>query len=347
MLARALVALTLLAVALSGCSDKEPAPVEALQPVAPGVTADVDGILSAAAPVWSVGESWDHHWYFGPQDTTGFTVKSIVVSNGTEGYRLATDSAHNAMSHAAFYFHDLGLMSPDWSIGDFGGAFQFPWYDFPLTDGKTWSMREENIDFDLQPLSQDLTMTARAINGTPGAFAIEARSAEGLRAAWDYQPDLGWFSEYKAFDPTNPDPAAFNVRMVNEAHGKGWTGTYYTATADALLNTFHHTVPTAPSAPPAPQSFVVTADHTHVMALVFAFAAGGAQAAELIAPDGQHWETYVVADPEGNALSAGGPGQWAVPAVPGEWRFAAAGAGAFVAGVGGYAWGITLAEGTL
>ena len=301
--------------------------------------------VAQAAPTWRVGQWWDHHWYFGPQDSTGFVVRSIVVGNSS-GYRLATDEVIDAASHAAFYFHDLGTMGPDWVVRDFSGEFSFPWYSFPLSDGKTWTAREENLGFDLQTLSQDLTLRATAINGTPGAFAIEARSAEGLRGRWDYQPAIGWFSEYRAYDGGD-DPEAYTIRMVDEAHGQGWTGTYQEATADFLLNTLTVLVPTAPSAPPPPSSFTLTAAHTHVLAIPYAFAAGGASGAELVAPDQRHWEAYQVADAQGNVVQQAMPGLVFEPAVAGDWRFATVGAAAFVAGGGCLAWGVTVTPGTL
>lgn len=346
MLARLAVLLGLLAATLAGCSD--PPAVDDLVGDDDAGDVDLAAVTTAQAPVWSIGQYWDHRWYFGPQDTSGFVVKAIVVENGSNGYRLATDEAIDAASHASFYFHDQGTMSTsDWTVRDADGAFTFPWYSFPLTDGKSWSAREENLDFNLQRVSRDLVMTASAINGTDGAFLIEARDGGGLRARYDYQPSLGWFSEYTAFDPTVEDEGQWQVRMVNEAQGKGWTGTWYAARADFLLNAFTHLVPTAPAAPPPPWSFTVTEAHTHVLALAYTFAAAGASAAELVAPDGQHWEAYTVADQDGTVLAAANPGQLYIPAVPGEWRFATTGAGAFVAGGGCFAFGVTLESGTL
>jgi hypothetical protein len=346
MLARPTAVAFLLLVALAGCSDAPKA--DDVADASPDATAGAQVASLGVAPAWSVGESWDHHLYFGPQDTTGVLVRAIVVSNGTDGYRLATDEAIDAATHAAFYLHDQGVMSTsDWTVRDFGGSFSFPWYSFPMTDGKTWKGREENLDFNLARVSRDITMTAKAVNGTAGAFTIEARDGDGLRARYDYQPSLGWFSEYTAFDPADPDPSHYNVRMLNEAHVKGWSGTYYTAQADFLLNTVTVVAPTSPTPPPPPASFTISEGHTEVLALPFVFAAGGASAAELVAPDGQHWDAYVVADQDGASWASGSSNFVYVPAVPGEWRWATVGAGAFVAGGGCFAWGVTMASGTL
>jgi hypothetical protein len=354
MIPRLLLAAALVA-ALAGCSDApaatgtDPAAdaADAANGAGPGHSADGMAHAEQAAPAWQVGQWWDHHWYFGPQDTQGFMVKAIVVGNDSAGWRLATDEAIDAASHAAFYFHDQGTMGPDWSVRDFGGAFQFPWYSFPLHDGKTWTAHEENLDFNLQKLSQQLTLKATAINGTPGAFSIEARAPDGLRALYDYQPSIGWFSEYRAYAGGATDPAQYNLRMVDEGHGRGYAGTVYTATADFLLDTASTVAPTAPAAPAPPASFTVTESHTDVLAIPFVFAAAGASTAELAAPDGRHWEAYQVTDHTGSVVQGQQPGIVFVPAAPGDWRFATAGAGAFVAGGGCFAWGITLTSATL
>jgi hypothetical protein len=349
MLARALVAVSVLALLLSGCASKTAAPATgALPSTGPGAMTGMDA-NHAMAPQWKVGQWWDHHWYFGPQDTTGFMVKSIVVSNGTDGMRLATDDPLDAASHSSFYFHDQGVMGPDWSVRDFGGAFQFPWYSFPLKDGKTWTAHEENLDFNLQKVSRDLTLKATAINGTMGAFMIEASTAEGLRARYDYQPSIGWFSEYRAYDPANPDPTQYNARMVNEKQGQSWTGTYYIAKADFLLNAQSVFVPAAGVVQPSTQpTFTVTPDHTNVMAIPFAFAQAGGANTELVAPDGRHWESYTTGFADGSpGPLQNQPGLVFVPAAVGDWHCATVGAGVLVWGGGCFAWGVTMTSATL
>lgn len=353
MIPRLLLAAAFVAAALAGCSS--PPAATGTDPAADaaggtGSSHPAGGMMHAeqAAPAWQVGQWWDHHWYFGPQDTQGFVLKTIVASNGSAGWRLATDQAEAAAEHAAFYFHDEGTMGTDWSVSDFGGAFQFPWYSFPLHDGKTWTAHEENVDFNLQKVSQQLTLKATAINGTPGAFAIEARTPDGgLRALYDYQPSIGWFSDYRAYPAGATDPAQYNLRMADDAHGSGYTGTVYTATADFLLNAVSFTSAQPPSTPSPPASFTITESHTHVLAIPFVAAAAGAGSAELLAPDGRHWEAYVVADQAGAPVQGQQANLVFVPAAPGDWRFAAAGGGAFFGGGGCLAWGVTLTQATL
>jgi hypothetical protein len=238
-------------------------------------------------------------------------------------------------------------MGPDWVVRDAGGKFVYPWYSFPLKDGKAWTVREENLDFNLNKVSRDPQLKATAIKGSPGAFMIEARTAEGLRARYDYRPDLGWFSEYRTFNPSG-NPAVYQLRIVNEGQGLGWSGTYYTAKADLLLSTVTAVSPPAAQVTPSTQNtFTVTTAQTQVLAIPFAFAAAGAAETELVAPDNRHWESYTVADQNGQALRAAQPGLLFVPAAAGDWRCVTAGAGAIAFGGGCLAWGVALAAGTL
>ncbi len=349
MLRPALSAL-LVAALLAGCADDAPAsPGDGAAAAGMGASTAGGGNATdpGAAPVWQVGQTWKHDWTIG--GSTAFDSRSVVVAAGGDGYRLASDDHADAVNHAAFFFHNLGQMDKDWSIHQ--QQYAFPWYDFPLADGKTWTAHEENIDFNLGAVSRDLTMTARLVNASgnvPAHYAIEQRTSDGgLRAKYDYRSDVGWFHDLQLFDPAAPDSPP-QVTLTTTSWGKGWTGTYYEATSDFLLNTFSFVSPAGGAAQPQPPtSFAVTADHTDVLAIVFAFAAAGGSAAELVAPDGQHWEANHVADQDGNTLYGNGGVQVQVPAVAGEWRVAWAGASPFAAGGGAFAWGVTVTEATL
>lgn len=311
----------------------------------PSGSPGVSGV--GAAPHWQVGQWWTHDWTIGTQTT--FSTKSIVVSNTSVGYRVAADAEDDAANHAAFFFHNLGLMDPQWSMHQ--QDYVFPWYSFPLTDGKTWTAKESNIDSNLQPVSRDLTMTARLVNGSgaiPTHFMVEQRTADGgLRALYDYRPDLGWFSQLALYDPATPDSPP-QVQLTTSGSGTGYTGAYFEATSDFVLNYFPLLAPAGGQVLTEPtQSFAITAAHTHVLAIVFAFAAAGASHAELVAPDGQHWEADHAADQGGNTLAGNGGVQVLVPAVPGDWRVVWAGASPFAAGGGCFAWGVTIVPGSL
>lgn len=300
-----------------------------------------------AAPTWQVGQSWTHDWTIG--SSTQFQVESIVVDAGAGGYRLAAATDQDAANHAAFFFHTLGQMDAGWTVHQ--GDYAYPWYSFPLTDGKTWTATESNLDFNLNDVQRELKMTARLVNGTGGVpthYMVEQRTSDGgLRALYDYRPDLDWFSSYSLFDPAQPDSPP-QLTLKTSAAKTGYKGDYFEATSDFLLNTFSIVSPAGAQASGDPySSFTITADHTHVLAIVFAFAAAGASHAELVAPDGQHWEANHVADADGNTLGGNGGLQVLVPAVAGDWRFANGGASPFAAGSGCYAWGVTVTQGTL
>lgn len=344
---RAIVPALLLTAVLAGCAGPEPIDDPASGASAVGGTAGMQLETDPGAePIWQVGQTWTHDWTLGA--STAFDVRAVVVE-AKDGYRLATDAEEDAVNHAAFFFHDLGRMDRDWSVHQ--ADYVFPWYKFPLTDGKTWTAHEENLDFNLQPVSRELTMTARLVNasaGVPAHYAIEQRTADGgLRATYDYRSDIGWFQDLKLYDPAAPGSEP-QVTLHTSSWSDGWVGKYYEAKADLLLNSFSFVSPAGGAAQPQPPTaFSVHADHTHVLAIAFAFAAGGAAHAELVAPDGQHWEANQVGDHEGNTLAGNGGVQVLVPAVAGEWRLAWAGASPFAAGGGAFAWGAQVTSGTL
>jgi hypothetical protein len=349
MAARTLLPLALLAtLALAGCSGNSPA---ASSNPAPGSDGPPGAATSAsdaagAEPHWAKGQTWTHDYTIGTN--TVFSVKSIVVDNAT-GYRLAADEKEDAVNHAAFFFHDLGQMDKDWIVHQ--GGYQFPWYNFPLTDGKTWTAHEENLDGNLQPVSRDLTAKATfvpALGGVPAHYAIQQRTSDGnLRADYDYRSDLGWFSAMTLYDPTVPGDVP-QVTVKTSATGHDYKGDYLEAQADFVLNYFSFTAPLSGQVVPQPEaSFPITADDTDVMFISFAFAAVGASHTELVAPDGQHWESSAVADQDGNNVVGNGGLQVIVPAVAGDWRVVSGGASPFAAGGGVFAWGVQVTKGTL
>ncbi|MEK6974750.1 MAG: hypothetical protein AABY18_00245 [Candidatus Thermoplasmatota archaeon] len=343
----ALAVSLLLAALLAGCAGDGGGPDTGTDTTANGgdeaSTAAGNGTALAAAPVWQVGSHWSHHWQIGSD--IDFTLKSIVVENGSSDYVLATDREENAAFAASFFFPDVGRMSKsDWTVRD--GDFAFPWYSFPLEDGKTWTGNEMNVGPDLMPITRSLDLKSTAQGG--GKFLIETSEGGTLRARYDYDPALQWFSSYQGFALDAAGEPVVEVEVTTTSSGQGFTGTYYQAAADMVLNLQSVLVPAAPSAPAYPLSiFTVPADATHVLAILFAFAVPGASHTQLLAPDGQHWEATGVGDHEGNTL-AGTPGlQFMVPAVIGEWQAYTAGAGGFAWGGGAFAWVLVMTTASL
>ncbi|HJQ93230.1 MAG TPA: hypothetical protein VJ874_02970, partial [Candidatus Thermoplasmatota archaeon] len=303
---------------------------------------------------WSVGQWWDHKWFFGSTATEPFTVKTIVAEDQGASFLLATDDNLTSAFHGAFLFPTLGVFAKG-EVTATAGEFRWPWYHFPLSDNQTWSDRIVSRDGSGTASSEwPITATVRAVPqivtavGAKPGFEIEARSEGKLFASYDYVPAIGWMSRATFYDLAAAEETPQFILETSQA-GSDYSGVYFDSVGDVLSTHFNLFVPTAP-APPNPHStFPVAESHTQVLAFIFSFAAAGAHSTELVAPDGRHWVSAQASDQAGGTLHSIAPvdGLVFAPAVAGDWRVVTAGAGAFVAGGGLQAYGITQREGTL
>jgi hypothetical protein len=343
---RVLMAFLLVGSALvSGCSGNGSPPADDVDtdPTVPGLPPVV---APGDLPVWSYGQSWKHNWTlrFGGAEQD-FPLEVVVTNVTDAGYELATDTLETALFHASFFFPDLGFMAKDLSANT-QADYSFPWYNFPLADGKTWQATESNLDFDLQEVTNTLTLTTSAMAvGTPDEhYMVTARDGTGLRAYYDYQPGLGWFSEFRAYQG-GEDLENWTIRIVASGMDLDWSGTWYRADADLLLYHINLVVPTAPAAPSPQASFDVTADYTHVQLLMFSFAETGAHDTQVIAPNGDRYQAVVAPVETAPHIPYNEIVQ--VPAQVGTWQAVTAGASPFVAGGGILAWGATVQQGNV
>lgn len=365
MLARPVLLLTMIGVvALAGCASEQP-PAAADDPAAPGIDGAGDGGTTAAgpdgsAPTWTVGQWWDHKWFFGTTASDPFTVKTIVAEDQGPAWLVATDDSLTSAIHGAFLLPTLGTF-PKGEVTATVGEFSWPWYEFPLSDGQTWTSAVNTRDGSGGTYALPLVATVTAADeivtavGLEAGFDIEVRTAGSdgvpagrLFARYDYVPAIGWMSRATFYDVTQEDEVSQFI-LETSAVGTDYSGKYYDTTGDVLSTHFNLLVPTAPSAPNPTSAFVVTEGHTQVLAFAFNFAAAGSHTTQIVAPDGQHWESLMAADADGNVLHAmdTAGGMLFVPAVTGEWRVNTVGAGAFVAGGGIQAYGITQRESSL
>ncbi len=340
----------LLALALAGCSgDDGTAPHGTEGPTATDGPA-ADGPVEMAAPEWAVGDNWIHHWFIpdGTGGETDFRTQVIVTGGMGSAWHLSAGDLQSAVFHGAFFFPDLGMMGKsDWTVRS--GDYAYPWYSFPLTDGKTWSAPESNLDFDLEPVQRTLHFRSTwvaAEGGNPGHYLVEAHDGNALRARYDYRPDTKWFTEYRAYDGEGTDMDNYTFRVQVESWGGGYTGPWFDATAEMLLEHVSVTAPAAAQVSTTPTAtFSMTEGMTHLLAFEFSFAAGGFHDTEIFAPDNTRYG-YQAFEANGMAFSDG-PDTLLIPAQAGEWRVTTLGVGAFAVGGGVLAWGATVTEGTL
>lgn len=338
---------------LAGCSG---APAGPSDPTASGANAGSNsgGPPTVAGLNWSVGQTWTHDITI---DTGGTLIEfsnQVVVTEQTDiGWKLASTDLETAVNNAAFFFQDMGEMLRKGELSD--GVLSFPYYDFPLTDNKTWSATESNVGTDLEPIERQLSFTARwmpAAGAVPGHYMVEAREGDRLRARYDYRPDLQWFSFYDGFGD-----GGGNYTMKTSASGKNWKGEHHYATSELLTSTIigNQLDPGQPTEPPIflpggaySSNVEVAAAATHVLLLQFAYGAPGAGQTQILAPDGTRYSTYGAygADPTPVAAD-GAQTQVIAPAQPGAWQVEASGAGVFANGYGIFFWQMTVETATL
>jgi len=293
-------------------------------------------------PQWRLGQSWTHAWEI-PSQGVAFSTEVVVTNATASGYQLASDTLEMALFHASFIFPDLGTMATDLS-GTTQGAFRFPWYSFPLEDGKRWTAVMEDLDFQLQPVRSELTLTATLRADSPRqVFDIEARDAAGLQARYDYDPEVGWFTEFFGYEG-GEDPEAWMYRIRLEGHQPDWSGTWYRSEGELVVQHLNILVPPAGYVQPAvATSFQLRPDATHFMGLLFSFAEGGAHDAQVVAPDGTRHHATVAGG--AGIYHADGANIVQVEAQPGTYHVSTVGAGAVAAGGGVFGWSHKVSQG--
>ena len=329
----------------------------AVAPVDAGVLAATgeDGVLELAAPApWTVGDWFGVHVFLGMDDTEGTHYNTVVVEETADAWILATDDQGAAKEEAVFDLPILGsFRKADLGTSGLGGRWDL--LQFPLTDGATWSstVATDPMDPDaVLKLEFEATFNEKIATptGSKPGFDIVAVDADARQViSFDYVPSLGWFTRFVIFDVATEDPVDYFVSARSMGNGKGWTGTYYLDTAEALVQHFNivgvdPTDPTAAFLQPNPQATFTVADGaTFLFGFVFSFSFAGAHDVVLVGPDNQprEYRSY-------NGVVAGEDTEMFIdePAVPGEWRVAAAGGG-LVAGGGAYLWAITETQGSL
>lgn len=143
--------------------------------------------LELSAPDLDPGHAWTYtasgRW--AAQDA--FTV--VVAENTTDGYLFAAAKPAQLAAEIAWgrpWFGELDPELAETHTAQDGGGDQL--FDFPLTDGKTWTQA-------------DRTMEARAANvstplGMEPGFVITAEGPD-TSGSWSYAPSVGYLTWYR------------------------------------------------------------------------------------------------------------------------------------------------------
>lgn len=310
-------------------------------------TADV-----VKAPKWARGDVFEQHLFLGSRDAEGTHIQTVVIDT-SGGYRIATPDEASARYEAVYDLPVLGDIGPGLETTAFGADWSWM-YDFPLSDGKTWTASVEQLmNWNTYSFTDyDLTMTVsyEANIDTPKGdfpgFWIEAITQDGDKLArYNYVPAIGWFSHFWLYDLDNGGDS-FMLHAMSMGTSKNYTGAYFEADATTVIEHFQGVFPD-PAGPvqgdPAPQDFQVQ-ESDRFMGFIVPIAVGGQMDVTLTDPNG-------VATTYGyQQLGMDGPGFQVAfiddEPIVGGWQMRAVGAGV---ATGVYLWlnTVTLTGSTL
>lgn len=209
------VVLALLSVAFAGCTaGDELAPDDDL-PAGGGAseTAELDPVLTGAAPAaWEVG----HHWTY--ELSFGGTFSMIVTEDNGGSWEMGTADTNAAWIHHREEISYLGKIGKDDLTGSQDSA-QVRYFDFPLTEDKTWTTKWDDVDRKITIVSAGET------------FEFEAYEEDDLAVSYTYDPLVGWFTETTFY---TGGEVAFSFTLSD--HGTNFTGEVVHWEARAYIN---------------------------------------------------------------------------------------------------------------
>ncbi len=238
----AVLAALLMTVMFAGCVDEQnSAPDSETDSDGEPVEVEDEGLTKdsvVSAPQWSVGDFFGHHIFFGDEDAQGTHIDAVVVEAGST-YTLVSDQEEAAKWEAAWDFPMLGDVDAK-HLGTTAFGADWNLYDFPLSDGKSWTST-------FNPMfsgPRELTLTATFEDKIPTVgqgikpgFLIQGVNADGeVELMTDYIPEIGWYSELTYFDPMTEATDDFILRVWAMGQGSDWEGTTVTAEAEQLID---------------------------------------------------------------------------------------------------------------
>lgn len=269
--------------------------------VVESVAVNLTELAAAGLPVpeWRVGDAWTVEQY-GP---SGDSSCQLVVTAADSNYMLRPTCETLAQADAAFDMSYVGPIGRDHLSGAQQGT-PVRFFDFPLTDGKTWTTKWDGIDV-------TLTATFVASLAAPGAgsapgFAIVGTTADGeTYVTYDYAPALKWWT---AIDFAE----GYGTRVTK--FEEGWTGTYKTATTNLAYESPGNGLL-------VPATFGVSEGQTSLLLILSGRLGGHSFAVNLVDPDGTTQYQRVENAGEGGFFEV-----VTLPAIPGDWKLASVGA---------------------
>lgn len=213
------VAVLTVTMGLAGCAGTSP---EEPTENGPGGDEDLDPPVEATTPRWNLGDEWTYEI-----QQPGFptTTTSLIVYNQTANlYRLGVTDQKQSFIHALFDVNPFLGRIQKGNIGVFEDGKPRAMYNFPLTDGKTWTteifVSQHGGQLEAEASYNDAIETG--IGQLPG-YQIEATNADGFTVSYDYVPQLKWLSHLEVTLPNGTRV----VEMSLEDFQANSTGTGY------------------------------------------------------------------------------------------------------------------------
>lgn len=165
------------------------------------------------APVWNVRDAWTVTTG-SPGGESASNTFVVTASSGTT-YTLASTGVEPAVYDALFDISFIGPMrASDLAGSQAGAAVKF--FDFPLTNGKTWSTTWDGLEVRVTATANPRIETPR---GPQPGFDIVAALPDGTpHATYNYVPAVKWWTSV-----TFSEGWGHTVTEFKE----NWTGTAY------------------------------------------------------------------------------------------------------------------------
>lgn len=299
--------------ALAGCVD-EPTAAESLErgrldavPDAnePGKIADATGKLldAGAAPTWNVGDWWE---FKSPDDGHTYAVSAA----GSDSYTVLPKKVDAAVYDAVFDISFVGsIKRADLSGRQEAGPVKF--FDFPLSDGKTWKTTWDGFEVTLTAKEEATIPTP--LGPGPG-FSITGIRGNETFVEYTYSPVVKWWTKVTW-------GGDYSLELIGA--GANYTGELYTAEATTVVDK-----DLSGNGGPIAEAFDIAETVTHVTYEFGLYASEAAYHLRIIDP-----ENAMFAEGGGACMPCHVGVQDTVPAVPGTWH-----AAGLVASAGAMSW---------
>ncbi len=151
---------------------------------------------------WEVGYYWSYRTSFGED----FTL--VVSEDRGDDWFLDTPDEDTAWADVREPISYLGEVRKDDLAGS-QGAERVQYFDFPLEEGNEWTTQWDGVERRVVTVEAD------------ESFRFEAYEEDRLAIAYDYDPEVGWFTKVTFYEGEDEEES---VSFEINDHQTAWTG---------------------------------------------------------------------------------------------------------------------------